>query len=135
MTNDSPFNKLRKNGKKYEDRDEMLGDANTFYSNIFSFRQRPEGVSIEAFLKDLKDKPEVLKKKLTEEEKQTADRKIEEKELKDTLDKVSAGKTPGIDGIEKEYLTRFWRLLGKQLLMSLEYLWKKKNLTLSWTED
>ena len=49
-------------------------------------------------------------KKLTQEEKSTADRKIEEKELKETLDRVSAGKTPGIDGIEKEYLTRYWRL-------------------------
>ena len=39
----------------------------------------------------------------------TRDRMLE-RELKKTLEKVSAGKTPGIDGIEKEYLTRFWRL-------------------------
>ena len=90
MTNDSPFNKLKKNGKKYENRDEMLDDANKFYSNIFKHRPRPNGVSIEAFLKHLKDKPEVLLKKLTEEEKSTADRKIEEKELKETLERVSA---------------------------------------------
>ena len=115
MTNDSPFNKLKKNGKKYEDREEMLDDANKYYSNIFKHKPRPAGVSIEAFLKNLKDKPEVLLKKLTEEEKSTADRKIEEKELKKTLDKVSAGKTPGIDGIEKEYLTRYWRLIGKTI--------------------
>ena len=82
MTNDSPFNKLKKNGKKYENRDKMLDDAKTYYSNIFKLRQRPDGVSIEAFFKHLKDKPEVLKKKLTEEEKLTADKKIEEKELK-----------------------------------------------------
>ena len=60
MTMDSPFNKLKKNGKKYENRDEMLVDANSFYANIFKLRQRPDGVSIEAFLKDLKDKPEAL---------------------------------------------------------------------------
>ena len=82
MTNDSPFNKLKKNGKKYEDREEMLDDANKYYSNIFKHKLRPAGVSIEAFLKNLKDKPEVLLKKLTEEEKSMADRKIEEKELK-----------------------------------------------------
>ena len=46
MTNDSPFNKLKNNGKKYENRDEMLDDANKFYSNIFKLRQRPDGVSI-----------------------------------------------------------------------------------------
>ena len=28
---------------------------------------------------------------------------------------MSAGKTPGIDGIEKEYLTRYWRLIGKTI--------------------
>ena len=50
-------------------RDEMLVDANSFYANIFKLRQRPDGVSIEAFLKDLKNKPEVLMRKLTEEEK------------------------------------------------------------------
>ena len=90
----------------------MLGDANTFYANIFKLRQRPDGVSMENFLKDLKDKPEVIMKKLTEEEKIEADRNIEEKELKETLDRVSAGKTPGIDGIEKEFLTRYWRMIG-----------------------
>ena len=35
MTNDSPFNKLKKNGKKYGDREKMLDDGSTFYANIF----------------------------------------------------------------------------------------------------
>ena len=61
---------------------------------------------------ELKDKPEVLKKKLTEAEKEETNKKIEEKELKDALERVSSGKTPGIDGIEREFLLRFWRLLG-----------------------
>ena len=127
MTNDSPFNKLKKNGKKYENREEMLDDANKYYSNIFKRKQRPAGVSIEAFLKNLKDKPEVLLKKLTEEEKSTADRKIVEKELKKTLDKVSAGNTPGIDGIEKEYLTRYWRLIVKTIADASGIFVEKKN--------
>ena len=41
-------------------------------------------------------------KKLTNMEKEEADKKIEEKELKDALDKVNSGKTPGIDCIERE---------------------------------
>ena len=65
----------------------MLKDTNAFYGNIFKKRHRPDGVSIETFLKDLKDKPEVLKKKLTEAEKMDADKKIEVKELKETLDR------------------------------------------------
>ena len=99
-TIESPSNKLRKNGKKYENIKKVLTDVHGFYENIFSLRQRPDGVSIENFLGELKDKPEVLRKKLTEAEKEETNKKIEEKELKDALEKVSSGKTPGIDGIE-----------------------------------
>jgi chromosome segregation ATPase len=106
-TIESPSNKLRKNEKKYENIKEVLTDVHGFYENIFSLRQRPDGVSIENFLGELKDKPEVLRKKLTEVEKEETNKKIEEKELKDALEKVSSGKTPGIDGIEREFLLRF----------------------------
>ena len=54
-------------------------------------------------------------KKLTDLEKEDADKEIEEKELKDALDKVNSGKTPGIDGIEREFLLRFWKLIGKTI--------------------
>jgi hypothetical protein len=60
----SPSNKLRQNGKKYENIDEVLTDMHGFYENIFSLRQRPHGVSIENFLGELKDNSEVIKKKL-----------------------------------------------------------------------
>ena len=56
-----------------------------FYKNIFKFRERPPGVSIEKFLGDLKDRPEVLKKKLSEAEKLEADKRIEDLELKEAL--------------------------------------------------
>ena len=78
-TIESPSNKLKKNGKKYEDIKEVLTDVHGFYKNIFKFRERPFGVSIERFLGDLKDRPEVLKKKLSEAEKLEADKRIEEK--------------------------------------------------------
>ena len=68
-TIESPSNKLKKNGKKYEDIKEVLTDVHGFYKNIFKFKKRPSGVSIEKFLGDLKDRPEVLKKNLSEAEK------------------------------------------------------------------
>ena len=40
---------------------------------------------------------------------------ITEEELKIALDKVSSGKTPGIDGIEQEFLIRFWKLIRKTI--------------------
>ena len=54
-------------------------------------------------------------KKLTDIEKDEADKNIEEKELKDALDKVNSGKTPGIDGIEREFLIRYWKLIGRTI--------------------
>ena len=128
QTSQSPSNKLKKNGKKYENTKEVLTDVHSFYENIFSLRQRPTGVSIENFLGELKDKPEVLKKKLTEAEKEETNKKIEEKELKDALERVSSGKTPGIDGIEREFLLRFWRLLGTTITQATEIYIEREKL-------
>ena len=128
QTIQSPSNKLRKNGKKYENIKEVLTDVHGFYENIFSLRQRPTGVSIENFLGELKDRPEVLSKKLTEAEKEETNKKIEEKELKDALEKVSSGKTPGIDGIEREFLLRFWKFLGTTITQATEIYIEREKL-------
>ena len=45
---------------------------------------------------------------------------MEEKELKEALDKVNSGKTPGVDGIEKEFRMRFWRIIGKTITQATE---------------
>ena len=83
-------------------------------------RKRPKGVSIEKFLGDLKDTPEVLNKKRTEAENKEADKKIDEKELKEVLERVSSGKTPVIDGIERAFLLRFWKLIGTTIAKTTE---------------
>ena len=71
--------KTEKNSSKYTGTDEVLTDTREFFSKIFSKRVRPPGVSIERFLGNIKDKPQVLMKKLTDLEKEEADKKIEEK--------------------------------------------------------
>ena len=78
-TMDSPTNKLRKDGKKYTSTKEVLPDTKKFYENIFSKKDRLHGVSIEKFLGDLRHKPEVLKKKLTDAEKEETNKKVEKK--------------------------------------------------------
>ena len=90
-TMDSPTTKLKKNGRKYSGIKDVLKDTKEFYSNIFNKQNRPPGVSIEKFLGDLRHRPEILKKKLTEAEKEETSKKIEEKELKEALDRVSSG--------------------------------------------
>ena len=61
-----------------------------------------------------------MKKKLSEAEKLEANKRIEENELKEALDKVSSGKTPGIDGIEREFLLRFWNQIGSTIAQASE---------------
>ena len=78
----------------------------------------------------LKDRPDALKKKLSEAEKLEADKRIEEKELKEALEKVSSGKTPGIDGIEREFLLRFWKQICTTIAQATE-----RNSTRLWIED
>ena len=119
-TIESPSNKLRKNGQIYENIKDVLTDVHGFYKNIFKLRERPPGVSIEKFLGDLKDRPEVLSKKLTEAEKLEADKRIEETELNKALEKVSSGKPPAMDGIEREFLLRFWKLIGITITKATE---------------
>ena len=100
-------------GNKYENKDELKEDMAEFYEDIF--RYRPRNKNISTFLGDLKDHPEVLAKKLTELEKMEADKQITTEELKETFDNSNAGKTPGPDGAEKEFLTRFWPMIGKTI--------------------
>ena len=87
---DAPSNKLKKNGKKYDNMEEVLKDTHDLCANIFEKRVRPDGVSIENFLGDLRQKPEVLSKILTDEKKAETNKKITETELKEALDRVSS---------------------------------------------
>ena len=46
-----------------------------------------------------------------------ADKQIKTEELKETLDNSNTGKTTGPDGAPKEFLTRFWPMIGKTILL------------------
>ena len=72
-------------------------------------------MSIENFLKEITDHPETVGKKLTESERLAMDKEISLEELKETLEDASSGKTPGADGVDKEFLTRFWSMIGGKI--------------------
>ena len=140
MSQESPSAKLRKNGpkyekydeisnktiksddhgKKYSNRKELQEDMRQFYANIFKHKPRAEGKTTSSFLGELKTNPEVLRRKLTEMERNDADKPIKIKELKDTLDRSNSGKTPGPDGVEKELMSRFWSMIGQTIADATE---------------
>ena len=53
------------------------------------------------------------------------------KELKDSLDEFENNKTPGCDGLTKEFYATFWNLLGPILLQTVQFCKEKKLLTQS----
>ena len=78
----------------------------------------------------MKDHPEVLAKKLTKLDKSEADKPITTEELKETLDNSNSGKTPGPDGAEKQFLTRFWRMIGKTINDATQIFIKEQKLNI-----
>ena len=78
----------------------------------------------------MKDHPEVLAKKLTELDKLEADKQITTEELKERLDNSNAVKTPGPDGAEKEFLTRFWPMIGKTINDATQIFIKEQKLNI-----
>ena len=67
---------------------------------------------MEKFLGEIQNIPDTLAKKLTEVEKEANDEEISLEELRETLDDANAGKTPGTDGVDKDFLVRFWNMIG-----------------------
>ena len=116
------------NGKKYTNKEELQEDMRQFYEDIFKYKPRAKGKNINTFLGELKNHPEVLKRRLTEIEKKDADKLIKIKELKETLDRSNSGKTPGPDGVEKELMSRFWPMLGQTIADSTEGFIKEQKL-------
>ena len=107
--------KYKRTWKKYGNKDELKEDMAEFFEDILKYRPRKDNKSINTFLGDLKTHPEVLAKRLTDLEKEEADKLITTEELKETLDNSNAGKTPEPDGAEKEFLTRFSLIIGKTI--------------------
>ena len=113
QSSDLPSTKLKKDGKHYESREEARKDLKNHFANIFKSHEDQKTSSIESFLGELKDCDEVLSRKLTQDEKDLLERDVSEEELKEVLKQTEKGKTPGPDGVEKIFLTRFWNKMGR----------------------
>ena len=97
--------------RKYEKKEEVHEDMFNHFKNIFDKREREKGDTISKFLGEIENHPEALAKKLTKAKKEANEKEISLDELKETLEDDS-GKTPGIDGVDKDFLLRFWNLIG-----------------------
>ena len=106
----------------------MQTDLHNHFKNIFDGRPQDKNTSIENFLKEIKDNPETLGKKLTDGEREATDKEISLEELKETLEDANSGKSPGTDGVDKEFLTRYWSMLGQTIQYAQKTFIAKKKL-------
>ena len=97
---------------KYEEKEDAHNDMFDHFKNIFDERKREQGETIEKFLGEIQNNPETMAKKLTDLEKEANDKEITLEELRETLEDANAGKTPGTDGVYKDFLVRFWNMIG-----------------------
>ena len=115
---ESPTLKLRKYcdkykntpewGKKFEEKEVAHNDMFDHFKNIFDERKREQGETIGKFLGEIQNNPETQAKKLTELEREAKEKEVTLEELRESLEDANAGKTPGIDGVDKDFLVRFW---------------------------
>ena len=87
----------------------------TKYESIDQYNQ---SVDIEAF----KELP-----KLTEEDKNAMENDITLAELSKSLNEFQNNKSPGCDGLTKEFYQCFWKELGPMLLETLNYCKQRKT--------
>ena len=125
---DSPSTKLKKDGHHYESKEEAREELKNHFANIFKSHEEQKTNSIEEFLGDLKNCNEVLSRKLTADEKSNLEKDVTEEELLEVLKSTEKGKTPGQDGIEKIFLTRFWDKMGRIITDSINIFISRKEL-------
>ena len=102
QTNESPSTKLRKNGLKYNTSEEAREDLKGHFENIFRSKENERTGTIPDFLGELKDSDEVLKRRLTEEEKVLMDKPVSVTELKEVLKKPKQEKP-----LDQTHLTKY----------------------------
>ncbi|CAH1233576.1 Hypp797 [Branchiostoma lanceolatum] len=115
------FSKERKRGEKkmvrelrkadgtvVSSREDILDTYHDFYENLYG--AEPIDIEDRAYFLDQ------LENRLPEEDRSHLDRPLSLEELEKALKEMQNGKTPGSDGLPKEFYTRVWPIVGRDLL-------------------
>ena len=131
--NKKNISRLKKeNGDIISDNNEILNEQKSFYEQLYT--TIPVNYS-EPNIKELETKffeHEDENYKLNNEERDDINGKfITETEIKQALDKMKNGKTPGNDGIPREFYIAFWHDIKKSLMDSINYALQVEELSLT----
>ncbi|CAC5371645.1 unnamed protein product [Mytilus coruscus] len=113
---------LDKNGKSCTSRSEVMKVVTDFYSDLYK-SQNIDRHSMIAYLEDLE------LNKLTEEDKTNFDTFITQDECLKLLKEFKNNKSPGVDGIGKSFYTKFWNIIGEDLVEVLNNVYLNRELT------
>ena len=115
-----------KNGNFITVNQEILKEANKFYSNLYTSK-----LSDTIGHRDTEFFPDKDVIKLDEQTKSCLDDPLTEKELAETLISMKNGKSPGLDGFPAEFYKMFWRDIKTLLLNSFNASYKLGKLSVT----
>ena len=104
---------------------EIQKEIKSFYQSLYSRKSLKTEKQCLDYLKDINTP------KITTQQKMVCEEKLTVKECFDTLLTMSNGKSPGNDGLTKEFYVCFWEDLGSLLVDTLKYAFQYGELSTS----
>jgi len=108
------------NNQIKEDQPGVLEEAKRFYQNLYT--RTPTDVQEQQTLL------QGLNSRLSEEDKQKCEGFISEAEVFKALKSMRNGKTPGLDGLPKEFYLQYWDIIGTDLVQVLNTMWLSESM-------
>ena len=111
--------------KKITDPKKILQGEENFFKQIYT------SVNLDAQLPEFSDFFEGIEKRLTEEEAETCESEVTQKECYNALKSMAKNKSPGSDGFTVEFTLHFWNTIAKYMIKGFHYAFQSATLSVS----
>ena len=116
--------RLKREDGTYTNSDsDIIEEGVGFYEKLYS-KENINDNDIKSYLNDINDN-----KKLNDNERESLEGKITDKECKEAIQKMKNNKSPGSDGLPVEFYKVFWPEIKKTLIDSLNYAYDNGQLS------
>lgn len=115
-------------GRKITSKEEIMKEAESFYKALWKKSKNNNTALQEKYLQEINDK------EITEDDKANLERLIEIGEIRNTIQNMENNKTPGLDGLSREFYASFWQLLKKDLVELINNAYIFGGLCESWKQ-